>query len=138
MWRPVTEEELLLYVDGHLSRPRADSVEAYLAANPSEARRIGDYLRLNSLVHALAREIDDGLPPEGEVRLRALVARYAARRQRILRGSALALALLAAAAVGAAGEAIWQSGAVLIAARQHAAAVQHDGRPQPSLISDLR
>jgi anti-sigma factor RsiW len=109
MWRPVSEVELQLYVDGRLARTRAVAVEAYLEANPSEALRIGAYCRQNELLQALGRAIDRDLPPEGETRLKAQVARYFTRRRLRMKYGGAALALLIAAGVGAAGEALWSS-----------------------------
>ena len=102
MWLPVTEEELLLYVDGHLPHARADAVESHLEANPRDATRIGAYCRQNLLLRALGRAIATELPPAGEVRLRHIVAQHAARVRR-RRAGTLAAALLVGAMLGIAG-----------------------------------
>jgi anti-sigma factor RsiW len=39
--RPVTEEELHAYIDGELSADRCSAVEAWLAAHPEDASRVG-------------------------------------------------------------------------------------------------
>lgn len=111
MWRPVSEEELQLYVDGQLGHARAVAVEAYLEANPSEALRIEAYCRQNELLQALGRAIERELPAEGEIRLKTEVSRHFARRRLRWKAGGAALALLMAAGLGAAGEALWSSSA---------------------------
>ncbi len=44
----VTEADLHAYLDGQLAAGRRPAVEAYLAANPAEAARVGAYGRINA------------------------------------------------------------------------------------------
>ena len=50
---PVTEAELLAYVDGQLPAARRVDAQAWLAANPEEAERIAAYGRQNEELRAL-------------------------------------------------------------------------------------
>ena len=43
MERPVTEDDLQAYVDDVLAPAERRRIEAYLAAHPDVARRVGDY-----------------------------------------------------------------------------------------------
>jgi anti-sigma factor RsiW len=107
MWRPITEDELHLYVDGRLDRIRAASVEAFLEANPREARRVEDYCHINELMRDLGAEIEASLPPAGAARLRAFLTGRLGRRARLVLCSTGVLALVTAAGLGATGEALW-------------------------------
>ncbi len=103
MWRPVTEEELQLYVDGRLPHARDDAIEAHLDANPRDATRIEAYCRQNALLRALADAIAAELPRAGEERLRRIVEQHMARIKRRRRTGAVAAALVIAAMLGVAG-----------------------------------
>ncbi len=99
MWRPVTKEELMHYVDGHLSRAREEAVAIHLEANPHEARRVADYCRQNELLAELGDAIARELPRAGEERLKRLVAMHVVRARR-RRGGMVAAALLVAVVTG--------------------------------------
>ncbi len=127
MWRPVTEEELLLYVDGRLPSARADAVASHLEANPREATRIAAYCRQNELLLALGAAIAIALPPAGEERLKRIVERHAARARRRRNGTvAAAAALVFAAMIGLAGSGIIHgSKGAVVAARAPASLANH-------------
>jgi anti-sigma factor RsiW len=99
MWRPVTKEELMLYVDGRLPRAREHAVAIHLEANPREAQRIEAYCRQNELLADLGDAIALELPQGGEARLKRLVAAHAARTRR-RRAGMLAAALAVVAVIG--------------------------------------
>jgi len=71
---PVTEAELLAYVDGQLPGPRTPDVEAWLAAHPEEAERIAAYRRQNEELRAMFNPVLDEAVPE---RLRQVARRGA-------------------------------------------------------------
>ena len=50
---PITEADLQAYVDERLDAARRAEVEAWLAARPDEAERIGDYRRLGAELRSL-------------------------------------------------------------------------------------
>jgi anti-sigma factor RsiW len=79
---PVTEAELHAYVDGQLDGARRAAVEAYLAANPTEAERARAYARQNEQLHALFDSTLDEPVPDAlrrpPVRRTASPLRYAA------------------------------------------------------------
>jgi anti-sigma factor RsiW len=82
MWRPVSEHELQLYVDGRLAPSRLWTVGAYLEAIPREADRIFEYCRQNALLRSLSEAIAADLSPAGEARLRFIVAAHRRARAR--------------------------------------------------------
>lgn len=78
----VTESELHAYVDGLLDSARRLEVEAYLAANPSQAERLRAYALQNEKLHGLfdstlEEPIPEGLRPSS-TRFPRNPARYAA------------------------------------------------------------
>lgn len=76
--RPISEDDLHAYVDEALSSTRRQEVEAYLAAHPEEAKRIGSYVADRAALRdALAGIAEEPIPPE--LGLRALIE---ARRTR--------------------------------------------------------
>jgi anti-sigma factor RsiW len=103
MWRPVTEDELQLYVDGRLSRPREAAVEAHLDANPDDAARIEAYGLLNHMMQELGNAIDAELPRAGAARLHGVLAEHAARERRRRRDGTIAAMFVLAAALSVAG-----------------------------------
>jgi len=116
MWRPVTEEELLLYVDGRLPRSRESAVAIHLEANPRDAERIEDYRRQNELLRELAVAIECELPDAGEARLRRLCDLHVARARR--RRGVVAAVLVVVSMLGLAGieTARTSNGAPMVAA----------------------
>ncbi|WP_299003235.1 anti-sigma factor [uncultured Caulobacter sp.] len=70
--RPISEDDLHAYVDEALSSTRRQEVEAYLAAHPDEAKRIGSYVADRAVLRdALAGIAEEPIPPE--LGLRALI-----------------------------------------------------------------
>lgn len=60
---PIGEDELQAYVDGALAGERRDAVETWLAQNPADSARAGDYFALNSLLHErFDRVLDEPVP----------------------------------------------------------------------------
>ena len=49
---PVTEDELHAYVDGELPAERRADVEAWLAAQPEDARRVQSWRAMAEMLHA--------------------------------------------------------------------------------------
>ncbi len=98
MMRPMTEDDLQAYVDGRLEAARLADVEAYLAENTTEARRV-ERLRHNreALRAALAPIAAEPVPPE--MNLAGLIE---ARRHRFTgwRNAAAAVMLLAVGGAG--------------------------------------
>jgi anti-sigma factor RsiW len=91
---PVSEDELHAAADGRLPPERQAEVEAFLAANPEAAGRLGFYRRLNAALHAsydfmLGEPVPAGLSVRRRRRFLQMGARAAA-----------ALALLLAGGVG--------------------------------------
>lgn len=75
---PVTEAELQAYVDRRLDGARLADVEAYLAANPSEAARLGSYrTQAERLREIFAPVLDEAVPER-------LARAAAGRRSRLL------------------------------------------------------
>lgn len=64
---PVTEAELLAYVDDQLPDARRADVEAWIAARPEEAVRIADYRNQDAELHALFTPVFDE-PVPGRLR----------------------------------------------------------------------
>ena len=61
---PVTEADLQAYVDRRLEGARLADVEAYLAANPSEAARIGSYRAQAERVREIYSPVLDEIVPD--------------------------------------------------------------------------
>lgn len=88
---PVTEADLQAYVDRRLEGARLADVEAYLAANPSEAARIGSYrMQAERLREIYAPLLDEIVPDR-------LARSVAVRRSTLLRW----VAVLAWVSIGA-------------------------------------
>jgi anti-sigma factor RsiW len=69
---PVTEAELLAYVDQVLPEARRAEVEAWLSARPEEAERIAAYRRQNEELHALFNPVlDEPVPARLHAALKA-------------------------------------------------------------------
>src|SRR5688572_1108016 len=69
---PVTEADLHAYVDGVLPEARRDEVEAYLAAQSEDARRVQDWREQNTALHAWFDPVlDEPLPARVQAPLRA-------------------------------------------------------------------
>jgi anti-sigma factor RsiW len=63
--RPITEEELLAYVDELLDTARRKEVEAYLAAHPDVAHTVVGYIRQRDMLRAaLAPIAEEPVPPQ--------------------------------------------------------------------------
>lgn len=134
MWRRVTEDELQLYVDQRLPRPREAAVEAHLDANPGEAARIEAYGLLNDMLHDLGRAIEDDLPRAGALRLHRVIAEHATRGRRRKRTGAVAAMLVLATALSVAGiEALHAKSGPTIAERAAAPpAMSHPANVEPA------
>jgi anti-sigma factor RsiW len=90
---PVTEADLQAYVDRRLEGARLAEVEAYLAAHPSEAARVGSYrLQAERLREIFGAVVDEPVPER--------LTRAAARRRSPMMPVAAALAGLAIGGVG--------------------------------------
>jgi anti-sigma factor RsiW len=77
--RPISEDDLQAYVDEALSSTRREEVEAYLAAHPEEAKRIGGYVADRAALRAaLGAMAEEPIPPE--LGLRALIEARRARQ----------------------------------------------------------
>lgn len=87
---PVTEAELLAYVDGQLPEARRADVEAWLGARPEEAERIAAYRRQDEELRALFNPVLDEPVPG---RLRRVLRRTARWRPYALAAGFMALGL---------------------------------------------
>ncbi|HSC62538.1 MAG TPA: anti-sigma factor [Caldimonas sp.] len=87
---PITEADLLAWVDGELSAERAGEIEAYLATRPHEAERLEAYRAQKRELHALFDPVLDEQLPE---RLVAAARPPAYGRMRAV-AAGLAIALL--------------------------------------------
>ena len=67
---PVTEAELLGYVDGQLPETRRAEVDAWLAARPEDAERIAVYRKQNEELRALFNPVLDEPVPARLIRTR--------------------------------------------------------------------
>jgi anti-sigma factor RsiW len=74
---PITEAELQAYADGRLDPERRSEVEAWLAARPDEAERIGDYRKLGEALRSAYDPMLAEPVPQRLVRKRSLWRRYA-------------------------------------------------------------
>lgn len=95
MGRPVSEEDLHAYVDGHLDEARRDEIKAYLARNPQEAERVAAYARQREALRAAFAPLAEApLPPSLNVRRMIVTARARVRGyQRLAAAAAVALVL---------------------------------------------
>ncbi|MEO8202857.1 MAG: anti-sigma factor [Betaproteobacteria bacterium] len=94
---PVTEAELLAYVDGQLPQVRHADVEAWLAARPEEAERIAAYHRQDDALRALFDPVLDEAVPG---RLRRVVKRRAKWRTFAMAAGFVGLGLAVGMVVG--------------------------------------
>jgi len=90
---PVTEADLQAYVDERLEGARRADVEAYLAAHPAEAARIGAYRAHGERLREIFAPVLDEIVPDR-------LTRAAAVRRSRLAAAAAALAWVAIGAVG--------------------------------------
>jgi anti-sigma factor RsiW len=60
---PVSEAELHGFVDGGLDRGRREAVEAFLAASPADAARVGTWWRQNEKIRAAFASMESPPPP---------------------------------------------------------------------------
>ncbi len=92
---PVTEAELLAFVDGQLPQPRRDEVQAWLDAHPEHARRVEADLTLNRQMREhFGRVLEERLPA------RLVAAAQGRERLRWRLAAAFAGAMLLAGGVG--------------------------------------
>jgi anti-sigma factor RsiW len=96
---PISEAELQAYTDGRLAAERRAAVEAWLAARPDEAERVGAYRQLTEEVRSAYEAMLSEPVPERLTRL-------AWRRARVRRVAAVAGWITLGAALGALGT--WQ------------------------------
>lgn len=66
---PITEMDLLAYVDGHLDPARQAAVERHLARTPEDARRVAADLAINDGIRRLFHRPFQELPPDPLTRL---------------------------------------------------------------------
>lgn len=131
MWRPVSEEELLLYVDGRLPRAREGAVETHLDANPRDALRIEAYCRQAALLRELAQAIAAELPCAGEERLRGIVAAHVARMERRRRNNTVTAVCVIAVMLGVAGVELMHASKSLPAVAVAPPDIAHKSNVQP-------
>lgn len=93
---PVTDAELQAYADGRLDEARRLQVEAWLAARPEEAERVGAYQRIGEELRALYQPVVEEPVPE---RLQAAAERRRTRPRLDLRAAAWTLLGLAIGAL---------------------------------------
>jgi anti-sigma factor RsiW len=74
---PITEAELQAYADGRLDPERRSEVEAWLAARPEEAERIGDYRNLGDAMRSAYDAMLTEPVPQRFLRKRPRWGRYA-------------------------------------------------------------
>lgn len=99
---PVTELDLLAYVDGHLDPERQRIVEAHLASHPADARRVAADIAIGQGIRRLFEGLYRDRPPS---RLTAVLNRP--RRRLGAAAAAAGLALALGASSGAVG---WWAG----------------------------
>jgi anti-sigma factor RsiW len=95
---PIGEEELQAWVDGRLSRERAEAVEAYLRSQPGERLRLSEYADQNQTLRAAFVEGAPALPER--LRVSRLIARRHERRFRLLNRIAAAIVFLMIGGIG--------------------------------------
>jgi anti-sigma factor RsiW len=122
LFPPVTEAELLAYVDGQLPEARRVDVETWLAARPDEAGRIADYRRQDEELRALFNPVLDERVPG---RLRRVMRRAARWRPYALAAGFTAMGLMMGALAGWQLHAMRAPGASPIAGIARNAAVAH-------------
>lgn len=93
----INEAELHAYVDGRLEPQRRSEIEAYLAENPADAKRVRSYQHQNA---ALTQLFDPALSEPVPSYLADFPRRTHAPSSRLLRHAAMAASLLMAASVG--------------------------------------
>jgi len=91
---PITEADLQAYVDGRLDAARLAEVEAYLAAQPAEAARIGAYRAQADRLREIYAPVLDEVVPE------RLLHSPAGRRSRIVAVAAAFAWMAIGAALG--------------------------------------
>jgi len=105
----IDEQDLHLYVDGHLGRERQKVVETHLRRDPEMAARVSDFRRQNELLRQLFAAADDAPSGVAQQRLQRALARRLGR-SRVLAywrpTAAAAAALLVAGGLGAAATAL--------------------------------
>ena len=94
---PVTEPDLLAYVDGQLPKSRCADVESWLAARPEEAERIAAYRRQNEELRALFNPVAEEPVPG---RLRRVFKRVARWRTYAFAAGFMVLGLAAGTLMG--------------------------------------
>ena len=94
---PVTEEELHAFVDGELPPDRREAVEAWLAAHPDDAARVGAWRAQSDAIRARYHDIAAQPVPS---RLKLDRMSYAARSWKIMAAAAVVAALLIGGAAG--------------------------------------
>lgn len=94
---PVTEEELHAFVDGELPPDRREAVEAWLAAHPDDAARVGAWRAQSEAIRSRYHDIAAQPVPS---RLKLDRMSYAARSWKIMAAAAVFAALLIGGAAG--------------------------------------
>lgn len=94
---PVTELDLLAYVDGHLDPERQRVVEAHLAGHPADARRVAADIAIGQGIRRIFEGMYTDRPPS------RLTARLNPRQRPIGRAIAAGLAAVVGVAGGAVG-----------------------------------
>jgi len=94
---PVTEEELHAFVDGELPADRREAVEAWLAAHPEDAGRVGAWRAQSEAIRARYHDVAAQPVP---ARLKLDRMSYAARSWKIMAAAAVVAAFLVGGLAG--------------------------------------
>ena len=96
---PVTDDELMAFVDARLSPDRAEAVGSYLAAHPEIRERLSQYTEQRQALHTAFGE-HVAVPIPSRLRLARLLAERQRRRRRQFAEIAAAILLVALGGVG--------------------------------------
>jgi hypothetical protein len=97
---PLSEADIQAYADGTLTPERAAFLRAYLGQDPTEARRVGFYGRLNAQIQQAFQTVDEPATNRIDRWRRAIVRVKTVERLRKLAGTLTAVVLALAAASG--------------------------------------
>ncbi|KAA1004925.1 transcriptional regulator [Paraburkholderia panacisoli] len=97
---PLSEADIQAYADGTLTPERVAFLRAYLGKDPTEARRVAFYGRLNAQIQQAFQTVDDPATSRIDRWRRAILRVKTMRRLRKLAGALAVLVLTLAAAMG--------------------------------------
>jgi hypothetical protein len=97
---PLSEADIQAYADGTLTPERAAFLRAYLGQDPTEARRVGFYGRLNAQIQQAFQTVDEPATNRIDRWRRAILRVKTVERLRKLAGTLTAVVLTLAAASG--------------------------------------